>query len=203
MIEQKQTDLIADILEQGLETPYRDKTMVGIVCAVESRRTKNTKNGAMMAFLTIEDTTSSMSVLVFPKVWQEYSNLLTEGNIIYMTGRLSISEEDAPVLLCEAVYTTAELQDMDTEALRKRGGKGNSSLLREGSSSHGYSAEKVASGSSRHRYGLYVKVKSREDPAFQKTLNVISIFEGVIPVYVYFEDTGKYTCAPENICGQR
>ena len=198
LIEQKQTDLIADILEQDMGTPYQDKTMVGIVCAVESRRTKNTKNGALMAFLTIEDTTSSMSVLVFPKAWQEYSNLLTEGNIVYMIGKLSISEED-PVLLCEAVYTPAELQDMEIIGLGNQNSKGFTSFLEEKPIHGQHSLAKPAAKPSRHREGLYLKMKSREDPVFQKAFNVISIFEGITPVYVYFEDTGKYTCAPKHL----
>ncbi len=187
LIEQKQTDLIADILAQDIKTRYQDKTMVGIVCSVESRRAKNTKNGAMMAFLTIEDTTSTMSVLVFPKVLQEYSNLLSEGNIVYLTGKLSISEEEAPVVLCEAVYTPAELKDIDHKALMQ-GSRGRGSYSQENPS---------LSPPPTKRYGLYLKVKNREDPKLAKALNVISIFEGVTPVYVYFEDTRKYTCAPK------
>ncbi len=199
LIEQKQTDLIANILAQDMGTPYRDKSPVGIVCTIESRRTKNTKNGALMAFLTIEDTTSSMSVLVFPTILQEYSNLLIEGNIVYLTGKLSISEEEAPVVLCEAVYTPAELQDMNVKTSgSSRGSSSSMSSIHDGSNPVLAVPDLTAATTSK-RYGLYIKVKSKEDPLFAKALNVISIFEGITPVYVYFEDSKKYTCAPKHL----
>lgn len=191
LIEQKQTDLISDILAQDLGTPYGDKTMVGVVCTIESRRTKNTKTGSRMAFLTIEDMTASMSVLVFPKVFQEYGNLLTEGSIVYLTGKLSVSEEEAPTILCESVYTPAELQGMESIKSQRNRNSGvqpvNSSQL------------SVSQPNTTKRYGLYIKVSNQEDPLLQKSLNLISIFEGQTPVYVYFEDNKKYTCAPKHL----
>ncbi len=165
--------------------------MVGVVCTIESRRTKNTKTGSRMAFLTIEDMTASMSVLVFPKVFQEYGNLLTEGSIVYLTGKLSVSEEEAPTILCESVYTPAELQGMESIKSQRNRNSGvqpvNSSQL------------SVSQPNTTKRYGLYIKVSNQEDPLLQKSLNLISIFEGQTPVYVYFEDNKKYTCAPKHL----
>ena len=40
---------------------------------------------------------------------------------------------------------------------------------------------------------------SKEAPIFAKIKNILEIFDGGTPVYVYFEDMGKLTAAPKSL----
>ena len=54
-----------------------------------------------MAFVTVEDYSSSIEMLVFPKTLQKYGYLLTYDSAIAVSGTLSIREEEDVKLLCE------------------------------------------------------------------------------------------------------
>lgn len=80
-----------------------------VICAsVESRKNKITKNNSQMAFITLEDIYGSIEAIIFPKVLAEYSHILQEDNIVVMTARLSIREDEEPKLLCESVSTVED-----------------------------------------------------------------------------------------------
>ena len=46
---------------------------------------------------------------------------------------------------------------------------------------------------------LWLKLPSMKSEIFDDVRNLLSIFEGDMPVYFYFEDTGKKGCAPRNM----
>ena len=43
---------------------------------------------------------------------------------------------------------------------------------------------------------LWLKLPSMKSEIFDDVRNLLSIFQGDMPVYFYFEDTGKKGCAP-------
>jgi DNA polymerase-3 subunit alpha len=47
-----------------------------------------TKNNERMMFVELEDLTDKMEVVVFPRVLDSYTKMLTEGNIILIKGRI-------------------------------------------------------------------------------------------------------------------
>ncbi len=57
----------------------KDVKFIGVVSSV---RTKITKNNEIMAFVTLEDLEGSINVIVFPKIYMGYRNLVFEDNII-------------------------------------------------------------------------------------------------------------------------
>lgn len=72
--------------EEGHRLDNRTVTLVALVAA---KKLKITKQNDTMAFITLEDMTGSMEMLVFPKVLALYSALLREGEAVAVTGRLS------------------------------------------------------------------------------------------------------------------
>ncbi len=64
---------------------------------------KITKNGAMMAFIQIEDLTGTLEAIVFPKTYDKVVEFLKEDAIILARGRLSIKEEENPKLIIEEI----------------------------------------------------------------------------------------------------
>ncbi|MCL2811894.1 MAG: OB-fold nucleic acid binding domain-containing protein, partial [Clostridia bacterium] len=73
--------------------------MGGIVAEIHS---KSTKSGGLMAFLTLEDLTGQIEVLVFPRVYDQYFTTLTVDAMLMLHGKLSVREDEAPKLLLDS-----------------------------------------------------------------------------------------------------
>ena len=87
----------------GEVTALTDGQIVTIAGLIAARKDKITKKNEMMSFITLEDMTGSMDVLVFPKILQKQNAMLYADNIVFMTGRLSFREDEPPTLLLESV----------------------------------------------------------------------------------------------------
>lgn len=55
-----------------------------------------------MAFLQVEDLLGGYEVIVFPKVFQTYAQLLQENRVLLIKGRVSIREDEQPKLIAES-----------------------------------------------------------------------------------------------------
>ena len=89
-------------MEEGLGENIDGKqvTIGGIIAA---KKNKITKNNNMMAFVTLEDLYGAVECIVFPITYEKYSRLIEEDNLVIIKGRVSISEEDEPKILCESI----------------------------------------------------------------------------------------------------
>ncbi|MBQ7033271.1 MAG: DNA polymerase III subunit alpha [Clostridia bacterium] len=82
---------------------YHDRQTVEVAGLVSGRKNKMTKNNTMMAFLSVEDLTSSMEVIVFPKVLTACDEAATEGTAVLVRGTLSLREDEDPKILAEEI----------------------------------------------------------------------------------------------------
>ncbi|MDD2533419.1 MAG: DNA polymerase III subunit alpha [Eubacteriales bacterium] len=80
-----------------------DQDKVLFAGLIMSRKARTTRNKEMMAILTFEDFAGSCEVLVFPRVYQQYADLLKEGSPVLIGGRISLREDDTPKLIAEWV----------------------------------------------------------------------------------------------------
>ncbi|MDD4076335.1 MAG: OB-fold nucleic acid binding domain-containing protein, partial [Eubacteriales bacterium] len=62
-----------------------------------------TKKGSMMGILTLEDLTGQIEGLVFPKVYEKYSEQLSADQLVILAGKLSFREDEEPKLLVDTV----------------------------------------------------------------------------------------------------
>ncbi|MBF0778827.1 DNA polymerase III subunit alpha [Streptococcus cuniculi] len=75
-----------------LHTPFAElvagsgATVLGQVQSVRVIRTK--KTGQQMAFVQVTDTKKKLDVTLFPETYQRYQNLLKEGEMFYLTGKV-------------------------------------------------------------------------------------------------------------------
>ncbi len=145
---------------------YQDGQWVTVLGMVAEVRKKPTKNHSEMAFVTLEDMYGSLSVLVFPKILEEFGNLLVEGSVVEMNGKLNFAEEKAPELVCNGISSGTE------------------------------SAEEGHGPKNSVRPGLYLRLDSKEDPRYRKAMQYIAIFDGVSDLYLTFRDSGKLLRAP-------
>ena len=94
-------DFIADP-DTG-ETVAKDQILYTIGGMVAAKTVKMTKSNQNMAFITLEDLLGSIEVVVFPKKYEQYRQILEPDSKILVCGRASISEDEGKLLLERAV----------------------------------------------------------------------------------------------------
>jgi DNA polymerase-3 subunit alpha len=163
---------IGDIVENHDEADrYRDGTRVTLLCIVTAVRLKATKNNSTMAFVQLEDFYGAIEMLVFPKVLSDYGQLLREGNVVQVRGRVSAREDEDAKIICDQVLTAPEPGGKEAPTPRKK----------------------------TERPGLYLKVPTEDSPECERAKLLVSIFEGRTPVYLFFGDTRRLVMAPQSL----
>lgn len=92
----------------AVEGAVSDGDMIVICAAIASRKNKTTRANAQMAFLNLEDVYGTVECIVFPKVLTEYSPLLQEDNLVAISCRLSVREDEEPKLLMQTAQPIDE-----------------------------------------------------------------------------------------------
>ena len=97
---------IAAILSSGGEEGegrYGDGSRLNVAGVVSAARTKTTRNNSLMAYVTLEDASAAMELLVFSKVLAECGSYLRAGQPLVVSGRVSVRDEKAPQLMVDQV----------------------------------------------------------------------------------------------------
>ena len=79
----------------------RDKEKVKIAGIITSRMIKRTKNDDNMAFIKVEDASGEIEIIVFPKQFIRYSDVLIVGKVICVSGSVTIKDEEPPKIIME------------------------------------------------------------------------------------------------------
>ena len=103
---------------QILEHEIRDGEKVSLVVLINDVKSKTTKKGDLMAFLTVEDMYDSINVTVFPKLHLERRSLLVPGEIVHITGRVTETEDRPSEIVCETLEP-AKIIESNTSAFSK------------------------------------------------------------------------------------
>ena len=147
-----------------------DEQNVTLVCTVVRTKTINTKAGGMMAFITVEDLSGSMEVLAFPKVLLAASEAVHDNAVVVIKGRVSYKEDEPSKLIADSI--------VDVER---------------------YEPDKIKTDIKSTKNGQWRKLSSMRSESFEETKNLLQIFEGNFPVYMYFEDTKQRMLAPKSL----
>ncbi len=171
-------DRISDILddldeENGNANPkYKDKSFVTVAGIITAKKTKVTKNGNTMAFITCEDKYGEIEVVIFAKNYQLISDEVYVDNAVVIEGNISSEEGEDPRILLSGFKPLSSNHDFKVEEER---------LLRE---------KKELGGAARK---LYIKITSASDPRIDVIYRTAQFNRGDIPVIVYDESTKKYS----------
>jgi len=92
------TAKISDILN----SQFLAGSLVSIAGIISKIHKIFTKQNELMLFVTLEDITGSLEIIVFPKLLQKDSSPWQEDKFIFTTGRLS-DKDDLPKILAESV----------------------------------------------------------------------------------------------------
>jgi DNA polymerase-3 subunit alpha len=87
---------------------------VGIIASVKRIFTKNSKP---MAFVTIEDFTGSIEVIVFTECLEAAGKLIREDEIVVVIGKVSTKENEKPKLLAEEILSLPKARERFTQHL--------------------------------------------------------------------------------------
>lgn len=90
-----------------------EETKVIIGGMISAVSVKYTRNNDKMAFLTLEDFQGTMEVIVFPKVYQQFFELLQEEAVILIKGRANVSADG------EAKIIASQIQILQLEEATK------------------------------------------------------------------------------------
>lgn len=154
-------EVLADASGENLKHRFRDGQIILIAGAISEFKTKTTKNQNLMAYLTLEDVSGTMEIIVFPNVLSEYGALFHQDALVLVRGRVSIRDEGAPQILCDSAEPLVQMQ-APAETPVKTGEK-----------------------------KLYLRVKSEQDETYRLLQEMLDAFPGKQTVILYFEDTGK------------
>ncbi|MFV0412131.1 MAG: DNA polymerase III subunit alpha [Oscillospiraceae bacterium] len=154
LMEKVSNATIAQLLDE--ENAHVDGRQVTLVCAISKIKFFTTKSGDSMAFTTVEDLTGTIEVLIFPKVLMEAPTLVKENNVVIISGRTSVKEEEDPKIVAENIRPATNEGAAPANVVK-----------------------------------LYIKVPSQESEEYRQVCNLLTIFEGRIPVCIRYADTGK------------
>lgn len=139
-----------------------DNQKVNFIGIVTSSKKKFTKRDEIMAFCDVEDLYGNIEMIVFPKIFAAHSGLLFAGSIILVEGRISVKDEEIK-LLAEKISVAPKVAESTPKT-----------------------------DTSKQKKGLFIRIGKNDENKIPDLRNLLSIFEGNVPVYLYFSSTQKY-----------
>ncbi len=95
--------LLADFAQEEGATTYQDGQKITLAGIITASKTKTTKNNTLMAYVTLEDDTGSVEMLVFSRVLGESGSYIKENTPVLAMGKISVRDEKPPQLMVDAV----------------------------------------------------------------------------------------------------
>lgn len=95
--------------EESGSTKAADNSYAVIGGMITSKTVKYTRKNQAMAFLTVEDLVGSVEVVVFPKDYERFRNILTEDRKVFVRGRVSGEEDKDSKLICEKIWSFEDI----------------------------------------------------------------------------------------------
>jgi DNA polymerase III alpha subunit len=202
------TELVSE-KEEGDSGDGSDVTVVGIISKITK---KTTKKGDAMAFISLEDRFAEIEILLFPKVFAKYSDLVVGDAAVSVTGTLSLREDEPPKILAR------DLCMLERNGVRKNpeptaprmsnmgGAFGSAAIMQAMRMAKEKNEQNIAKTvvrrepekssaaepQSRKVDKLCIKVRSMDSVEAKKAENLIGIFCGGIRVLFFDESTKKY-----------
>jgi DNA polymerase-3 subunit alpha len=168
-VEKLNPDRISDILaafSDGAdgESKYTERSSVRIVGIITEKKTKITKSGDTMAFLTVDDSYGEIEVIVFAKRYASFSDLLHTDNAVFIDGNISVEDDDSPRI----ILSSAKQLVSNSE----------------------YVAQSEVKAPAEQR--LFIKVANVSDKRIATLYRIAALNPGSTKIVLYDEETKKY-----------
>lgn len=96
---------------------FRDEQVVRIAGIIESVKMKTTRSNSVMAYVTLEDDTAAMELLVFSNVIAKAGSQLKENTPVVCQGRISSRDEKAPQMVVNEIRALGEIASPEPRKL--------------------------------------------------------------------------------------
>ena len=96
---------------------YWDEQVVSIAGIIETIRMKTTRNNSLMAYVSLEDDTAAIELLVFSNAITAAGDLLKENTPVIAVGRLSVRDEKAPQMIVNEFKPIKDMSNPDPQRL--------------------------------------------------------------------------------------
>jgi len=106
---------LVEEMENGERLDYKDGQIVKFAGIITSVKKKFTKNNTVMAFVTIEDLYGQAEIIVFESCYMQAGDRIMEENIVLVTGRLSIRDEEMPTIIANNIEELTEKKERKLE----------------------------------------------------------------------------------------
>ena len=148
---------IAELMRE--DRPYADDQIVSVAGIIQVVKTKTTRNNSMMAYVTLEDDTASIEMLVFSNVIGQYGGYIRESSAVVVTGRLSLRDDKEPQIIVNRARPISDFENQPQEP-------------------------RPAPPST-----LYLRLPSEEGKLYPKIKAILNMFPGSQKTVLFFEDT--------------
>lgn len=95
--------------EESGAVKIEDNAHVVIGGMIATKTIKFTKYNQAMAFITIEDLTGTVEVIIFPRDYERYQRYLQDDAKIFVIGHATVEDEQNGKIICEKIIPFDEL----------------------------------------------------------------------------------------------
>ena len=144
---------------------FADGQSICIAGIIESAKTKTTKTNTLMSYVTLEDDTGAMELLVFQNVLSRYGQNIVENGVVLVKGKISARDEKEPQLMADEILLldALSLEEKKPEEPENR------------------AKEKT----------LYVRLPSDKDPMLEHLKLLLTMFPGREKLVIYCAEEKK------------
>jgi DNA polymerase-3 subunit alpha len=143
---------------------YTDRAKIRIAGIINSKKTKVTKNGDTMAFVTVEDRYAEIEVIVFARQYSECSAELFVENAVVIDGQISVEDGDQVRIILSAVRSLG----------------------------NGTGADSKQSEVKAYQPRIYLKLPNTTDRVIEPIYRIANFNRGDAAVIIFDESTQKY-----------
>ena len=88
----------------------QDNSHVVVGGIISGKTIKFTKNNKAMAFLTIEDLTGTVEIIVFPRDYERYQRYIQDDAKVFVLGHATVEDEQGGKVICERIVSFDETE---------------------------------------------------------------------------------------------
>ena len=155
----------------GEESRFQDEQIVSIAGIVQTIKMKMTRSNTMMAYVTIEDDTASIELIVFSNALNEHGGYLRENAPVVVVGKLSVREDKDPQIIVNRVRPMSDFTDPYVKPFLHE-------LIPPKQEPPGDST-------------LYLRLPTENCREYKKVRAIVNMFPGDSTVVVFFADSRK------------
>jgi len=160
--------LLADFSGEGGARRFRDEQPMTLVGIISAYKTKTTRNNTLMAYITLEDDSGDIELLVFQRTLDRDGAYVAEENLVVVQGKISARDDKDPQILVDQIRPVS---DLDLRVLPP--------------------VDRPTNLRPQQQQKLYVRLSSQEDPAYARIRLILAMFPGESQIVLYLADEQK------------